>query len=167
MTKHLARASVLIAALFLASCGTFTNWLYPSAASTEQVQQPQTVVATGSSTASDAATTGTAATTAGSSTEAQVVFDARAGYDAVFLVPASKYASLPRCGTSGASPAPLCSDPKIVVMLQNADKAAKAALDAAEDLARNHPGLSIDAAMAAAKNSIAAAETILSTYNIH
>jgi hypothetical protein len=97
----------------------------------------------------------------------KIIFDLRAAYDVAFLLPASVYAQEPRCGASGAPSAPLCSDAGIVSSLQRADRDAKAALDAAEDQARNHPTLSADSAIALAKNAIAAAELILTNHNIH
>jgi hypothetical protein len=100
------------------------------------------------------------------------VFGIRAGYDAAVLVPMSAYAQLPPCATAPAAPpaagaAPVCADPNVLAQLAKADTAAKAALDAAEDVVRNHPELDSAAAIAAATDAITAATTILATYNIH
>ena len=100
------------------------------------------------------------------------VFELRAGYDAAVLAPMAAYAKLPAC-PAGAAPAsaqaapPVCFDPSVLEDLRKADAAAKAALDAAEDTVRQHPTMDASAAIAGAENAVAAARTILATYNIN
>ncbi len=105
-------------------------------------------------------------------TPATTVFEIRAGYDAAVLVPMSAYAQLPACpAAANAAPAagqaPVCADAGVLAQLAKADTAAKAAMDAAEDVVRNHPNLDSAAATAAANDAIAAASAILATYGIH
>lgn len=89
------------------------------------------------------------------------VYAARASYDASVLAPAAHYSQLPTCPA-----APICKDPAVVVQLQKADQAALAALDAAEELVRNHPQVDATAAIDAANQAIAAAIKIITTYGV-
>lgn len=97
----------------------------------------------------------------GSPTPADTVFAMRSAYDGAFLAPAANYNELPRCG-AGQAPtlsAP-CSRQSIVIALRKDDATAKAALDAAEDITRNHPTLDASAVIAAAQDAIDAATTV-------
>lgn len=94
---------------------------------------------------------------------ARVVYELRADYDAAFLAPAAHYRSLPLCPTA----APVCADPKAIAVLQKVDASAQVALDNAEDVVRNHPGLNADAAIAAAQDAVSAAEKTLAIWGIH
>lgn len=93
---------------------------------------------------------------------AEHVFALRTGYVAAFLTPADAYASLPDCD---ANPQP-CSDDDVVTALQKADLSAKAALDAAENVVRNHPTLDSAAFIAAAQQALDAGVSILTIYGI-
>jgi|GEM_PF-5132876 len=173
MKRALLRAGLVAGALImLTACGTVTSTLdslglgnAPSATAPATTSTPATTVVTSAS-ESSAVSTAASAPAVQASTSEKVVFDLRAGYDAAFLVPASKYAAQPACG-SGAPPAPFCADPAIVNALIKVDVDALAALNTLEDLVRNHPTWSAGSALDAAKKAIAAAETILTNHNIH
>lgn len=92
-----------------------------------------------------------------------VVFTMRSGYDATVLAPAANYAHLDTCPKS----APICKDPAVVLELQKADAAAKAALDSAESLVRNHPNIDASFAIAGARALIDAAARIIAIYGVH
>jgi hypothetical protein len=100
------------------------------------------------------------------------VFEIRAGYDAAVLAPMAGYAQLPPCPPTGApaapsaTSAPVCADQEVLDQLRKADTAAKATLDAAETTVRQNPKMDASTAIAAAQNAVAAAQTILATYNI-
>lgn len=95
------------------------------------------------------------------STPQQVVFEARSGYDAAILAPAANYNELPRCPAE-----PVCSEQSVVDSLRKADAAAKTALDAAEDVVRNHPDWDSDASIDAMKRAIDAVSQILKQYGV-
>lgn len=106
-----------------------------------------------------------------SETPASIVFASRATYDATFLAPAANYRQLPICAAGEvATLAVPCADPMVVIQLQNADKAAKAALDAAENVVRvvlvANPKFDATAAIATAQQAVQAAVTIVTTYGI-
>lgn len=103
-------------------------------------------------------------TPAGSGASApKTVFEIRAGYDSAFLAPAANYRQLPVCAPVAVQP---CHDPKVVAQLVKADTAAKAALDAAEDVARNTPAVDSATAIRAATDATEAAVAILAAYQI-
>lgn len=103
-------------------------------------------------------------TTATASTSpAEAVYRLRAGYDAAFLAPAATYNELQRCAIA-ATPATVCSSPSVVDQLRKADAAAKALLDGAEDVVRNHPSLDASAALAAASSAVDAATKLVTIY---
>jgi len=103
------------------------------------------------------------ALTACAETPPKTVFELRAAYDAAVLVPAARYAALPRCPQPNAL---ACAEPGAVEQLRKADGAAQAALDAAEDVVRKHPELDATAATTAARDAITATQSILALYNI-
>ena len=94
-------------------------------------------------------------------TPAGDVYAVRSGYNVV-LTAAVAYVELPRCGAP-TSPR-LCSEPKVAEQLVKADLAAKATLDAAENVARNTPGADARTAIAAANEAISAVAAILAVY---
>lgn len=93
----------------------------------------------------------------------KAVFDARGAYG-VLLNGAASYSTLTRC-EAPAAPV-ICSKQAVVDQMRKADIAAKATLDAAEDVVRNHPDMDADTAVAAATNAVAAFTTIFDTYHI-
>lgn len=105
-----------------------------------------------------------AACAAATKTPAQTVYTMRGTYDTAFLVPASQYNTLPRCGVTPATAANPCSDPKAVDALRKADASAKSLLDTAEDIARNNPSLDSSLAIAAAQDAVNAALKIIAVY---
>lgn len=90
------------------------------------------------------------------------VFQIRASYDASVLAPAANYTKLPLC----PQPNNVCKDPSVVTALQKADSAARATLDSAEEVVRNHKTLDASAAIDAAQQAVAAAIKIVTTYAI-
>lgn len=93
----------------------------------------------------------------------KAVFDARGAYG-VLLNGAASYSTLTRC-EAPAAPV-ICSKQAVVDQMRKADIAAKATLDAAEDVVRNHPDMDAGTAVAAATNAVAAFTTIFDTYHI-
>lgn len=71
----------------------------------------------------------------------RTVYELRASYDAVFLVPATNYRRLGMCavGQKTSFKAP-CADPMIVRKLQLVDHEVQSALDNVENFTRAHPG---------------------------
>lgn len=96
----------------------------------------------------------------------KAVFEARSAYDAGVLAPEANYNELPRNGTPQCAVPKVCSDQAVVDSLRKSDQAAKAALDAAEDVVRNHPTWDSKAAVAAAQDAVAAAEKIIALYGV-
>jgi hypothetical protein len=94
-------------------------------------------------------------------TPAADVFAMRAGYNAAFLAPAVAYNALPRCAEAVPQP---CSQQSVVSQLRKADAAAKAALDAAETVVRDAPGVDARTAINAAREAIGAAVAIVAIY---
>jgi len=176
-------ALAAIALIALSGCGTITKLENTFGLSTTPAQTNESIkaeAAAASPTSSAAATTSatTAATVPNATTPAtgaaaevpsnaeKIVFDIRAGYDAVFLAPAAHYShDLPKCGSPGAGA--VCADPKVVAQLKKADIAAHAALDAAEAIARGKQPGTFTKALAAANAAIGAAEKILADYGIN
>lgn len=105
---------------------------------------------------------GCAASCSVTQSPASDVFALRASYSAMVLAPAAAYNTLPRCDVA---PQP-CSEEQVVRQLRRADAAAKAALDAAEFVARDTPKADARTAINAAKQSVAAAIEILTIYGV-
>jgi hypothetical protein len=133
------------------------------AATTPLVPTPPTPASPGAVAAAMSMAILAAGLSACAQTPQGTVFDIRAAYDAAVLVPAANYASLPACPQASGQ---ACADPSAVAQLRKADTAAKAALDAAEDVVRQNPTLDASAAISAAENAVTAVQTILATYNI-
>ena len=89
------------------------------------------------------------------------VYALREGYQVV-LKAMDPYVNLRRCGAP-TSPK-LCSQQKVADQLVLADRAAKTALDNAENLVRNAPEVSGVSAYSAAKAAISTVKEILAVY---
>lgn len=151
---------VLGAAFALACCGTLSlPDLNPPAQTDASIQASAPAPSSGS-----AASGSTAATPAPASTALTAVFDARATYVSAFLVPAAHYRQLPLCGPSSPT---ICADPAVIQKLQAADKTAKAALDAAEAIARGTATGDFSAVLDKASGLVSVAENLLVQFNIH
>jgi len=103
-------------------------------------------------------------------TPAQSVYQLKSDYDAALTI-AVTYKNLPPCGTTtnvpnvGAQKIVLCSDPKVVAQLLQADNVAYAAIQAAENTVRD-PTVSqsgAQAATVAAQQALAALTSITAT----
>lgn len=99
----------------------------------------------------------------GAQTPATVLYQARSLYDAAVLAPSAHYAQLPACPQPDGQP---CHQPEVLAELQKADYAAEVALDAAEEVVKNHPELDASAALDAAQSAIEAAQKIAGRYGI-
>ena len=93
---------------------------------------------------------------------ATVLFETRAAYDASVLAPLVQYHQLPACPAAAGV---ICKD-TIDAQLIKADADAKAALDAAEDAVRNHPGTDPTSLIADAQNAANAVAAILANHGI-
>jgi len=91
------------------------------------------------------------------------LFETRAAYDASVLTPLVQYHRLPACPTAAGV---ACKDAGIDALLIKADADAKAALDAAEDAVRNHPGTDPTSLIADAQNAANAVAAILANHGI-
>ena len=85
------------------------------------------------------------------------VFEIRAAYDATVLAPLVQYHALPPCPAASG----VCKDSKVDQHLIQADAEAKTALDAAEDVVRNHPGTDPTALLNDAQIAVNAVKIIL------
>lgn len=94
-------------------------------------------------------------------TAAQVVFDARAAFDAGPLVAAAGYASLPACPQTDGKP---CADHDVVVKIAKAKTVAIAAWDAAEATVRANPQTDAETAMVAANHATTVLQAVLDQY---
>ena len=94
-------------------------------------------------------------------TAAQIVFDARAAFDAGPLVAAAGYVSLPACPQADGKP---CADHEVVVKIAKAKTVAIAAWDAAEETVRANPKTDAETAMMAATNATAVLKSVLDQY---
>ena len=94
---------------------------------------------------------------------ATVLFETRAAYDASVLAPLVQYHSLPACPAAAGV---VCKDTTVDAQLIKADADAKAALDAAEDAVRNHPGTDPTSLIADAQNAANAVAAILANHGI-
>jgi len=92
----------------------------------------------------------------------RAVYELRAGYDAAFLAPAANYRRLGLCaaGQTATLTNP-CADRAVVRKLQIADQQAHAALDRLQAFAQAHPTLDDSAYIAAARDAIAQATSLL------
>jgi hypothetical protein len=100
------------------------------------------------------------ASTATPTTAAQGVYQVKSDYAAALTV-AVAYKNLPTCAAGGPV---LCSEPRVVAQLRQADDVAYAALQAAENTART-PGAGANAATAviAAQQAVQALTSITAT----
>lgn len=94
-------------------------------------------------------------------TPEQVVFDARAAFDAGPLTAAAVYAGLPACPHAASAP---CADHVVVVQIAKAMKVALAAWDAAEATVRAHPDTDVEMAMTAARQATTVLAAVLDQY---
>ena len=94
---------------------------------------------------------------------ATVLFETRAAYDASVLAPLVQYHSLPACPAAAGV---VCKDTTVDAQLIKADADAKAALDAAEDAVRNHPGTDPTSLIADAQNAANGVAAILANHGI-
>jgi len=94
---------------------------------------------------------------------ATVLFETRAAYDASVLAPLVQYHRLPACPAAAGV---VCKDTTVDAQLIKADADAKAALDAAEEAVRNHPGTDPTSLIADAQNTANAVAAILANHGI-
>lgn len=108
------------------------------------------------------------ATTGLNAPSLKTIYEARATYDGAFLAGAANYSRLPYCAPGAVFTVQVpCKDRVILQKLQQADKRAADALDAAEAFSRAHPG-AVDTAglFSAAISAVAQAQEILAPYVI-